>query len=41
MAQIELVSVLTSIHDHRLNEPMVQDKSVMHRLNREESVLTN
>ena len=33
MAQTERVSVLTSLHDHRLNEPMVQDKSVMHRLN--------
>ena len=31
--QIEWVSVLTSAHDHRLNEPMVRDKSVMRRLN--------
>ena len=33
MVQTEWVSVLTSVYDRRLNEPMVQDKSVMHRLN--------
>ena len=33
MAQTKRVSVLTSIHDRRLNEPMVRDKSVMRRLN--------
>ena len=33
MAQTEQVSVLTSVHDHRLNEPMIQDKSVMRILN--------
>ena len=33
MAQTERVSVLTSVHDRRLNEPMVLDKSVMQRLN--------
>ena len=33
MTQTERVLVLTSVHDHRLNEPMVRDKSVMCRLN--------
>ena len=33
MEQTEWVSVLTSVHDHRLNEPMVWDKSGMHKLN--------
>ena len=33
MTQIEWVSVLMSIHDHKLNEPIVRDKSVMHILN--------
>ena len=33
MAQTEQVSVLMSVHDRKLNEPMIQDKSVMHRLN--------
>ena len=32
MAQTERVSVLMSVHDHRLNEPLVRDKSVMRRL---------
>ena len=31
MTQTEWVSVLTSVHDCRLNEPTVQDKSVMCR----------
>ena len=35
MVQTERVSVLTSIHDRRLNEILVQDKSVMRRLNRQ------
>ena len=33
MAQTKRVSVLTSVHDRRLNEPMVQDNSIMRRLN--------
>ena len=33
MAQTKRVSVLTSVHDRRLNELIVQDKSVMRRLN--------
>ena len=33
MAQIEWVSVLMSVHNCRFNEPMVLDKSIMHRLN--------
>ena len=33
MGQTEKVSVLTSVHDRRLNEPMVWEKSVMCRLN--------
>ena len=33
MMQIKQVSTLTSVHDRRLNEPMVQDKSIMHRMN--------
>ena len=32
MAQTERVLVLISVHDHRLNKPMVRDKSVMRRL---------
>ena len=35
MAQTEQVSVLMSVHDRRLNEPMVWDKSVISRLNRQ------
>ena len=34
MAQTERVSVLTSVHDRRLNELTIWDKSVMHKLNR-------
>ena len=43
MAQTEWVSVLTLVHDSRLNKPMVQDKSIMRRLkgNREESTLAD
>ena len=33
MAQTKQASVLTLVHDRRLNEPMVRDKSIMHRLN--------
>ena len=33
MAQTKRVSVLASVHDCRLKEPMVRDKSVMRRLN--------
>ena len=33
MAQTERVSVLTLIYDRRLNKPMVQDKSVICKLN--------
>ena len=33
MAHTKLVSILMLIHDPRLNESIVRDKSVMHRLN--------
>ena len=33
MAQTKWVSVLTSVHDRRLNEPTVWVKSIMHILN--------
>ena len=35
MAQTKWVLVLMSVHDHRLNKPMVWDKSVRRRLNRQ------
>ena len=33
MVQTEWISVLMLVYDYRLNELIVQDKSVMHRLN--------
>ena len=33
MGQTKRVSVLMSVHDCILNEPMIRDNSVMHRLN--------
>ena len=35
MGQTEQVSVLTLVHDCRLNEPMVRDKSALCRLNKQ------
>ena len=34
MTQTERVSILTSVHDRRLNEQVVLGKNVMRRLNR-------
>ena len=42
MAQTEWVLVLTSVYDHRLNEPIVRDKNEMRKLgNCEESELAD
>ena len=43
MLQTEWVSILTSVHDRRLNELIVQDTRVMRKLNgdREENALAD